>query len=80
MLGGDAFTSAPTTIFQLDFVTFSTILHSLVGFFREVFSIRVSLQTMDNVIRMVLILMRIIKTYHEISFAFFVFVLINVFY
>jgi hypothetical protein len=33
---GDAFTSVPTTIFQLDFVTFSTILHSLVGFFREV--------------------------------------------
>jgi hypothetical protein len=34
---GDAFTSAPTTIFQLDFVTFSTMLHALLVFFREVF-------------------------------------------
>ena len=33
---GDPFTSVPTTIFQLDFVTFSAILHSLF-FFREVF-------------------------------------------
>ena len=51
---GDPFTSVPTTIFQLDFVTFSAILHSLLlFFFVKFFSIRVSLQTMGIVIQMV---------------------------
>jgi hypothetical protein len=88
---GDAFTSVPTTIVQLDCVTCSIILHSLLLFcfvfvLVKFFSIHVSLQTMDKVIRMVPIVP--IKLYshenntkhHEISFAFFVFVLINVVY